>query len=1061
MIKRFTLLFLMVMVAIATTYAQSEVRGVVTGSDDGLGVPGVSVVVKGTTNGVSTNVEGQYVIKNVPSNSTLVFSAVGYISREVNVTSRTTVDVVLTLDEKHLDEIVVIGYGTVSADKHVGSSIQINADKISTRPNTNALNAVIGAAPGIQTTVAGGAPGSAPSIRVRGFGSINASNDALYVVDGVPFSGGSSNINPDDIESISILKDASTTAIYGSRGANGVVLITTKRGKEGKNNLNFHGSYGTITRGLPEYETVNAQQYYPLMWEAYRNTLHYGNKLPMDISNKIAAGTLSSHNGANYSSIYSLLGYNPFNVPNNQIVTPEGVLNPNARLLYPEDLNWEKAVQNGGKKRQNYNLTYDGGTSKSNYFASFGYTKDEGFIQKSELERWTGRVNATSQATNWLKLGINLSGTLRDSRGATSYSGSSYVNPFYYTRYAGPIYPVHAHDPNTGEYLRDANGQKIYDMGDRRVFSPGRHAIWENKLNEIMRTQGSIGARTFATAKILPGLTATTNLTLDYQTINEREFNNSVLGDGAPAGRAYNEFNSTRSITWNQILEYEKNIGKNNFTLLGGHESYSLKYNYLRGGRNGQVVDGVIELINFSEVLSLSAYEDNHAVESYFSRLNWDNDGKYMASLSLRRDGNSRFAPSVRWATFWSVGGGYNIVKENFFNVPWVDVLKFRSSYGLVGNDNSIGTTGSLQYYPYHSLYTLGRNNAGIPGFTQANIPNINLTWETAKNFDIGVDFALFKRKLSGSLEYFDRVTDGLIFGVPVPFQNGSALSNTGFEVLTNIGSLYNRGVELQLNGQVLSKKNFGYDVTLNVTTFKNQITKMPENQELIQSGTKAYTVGRSIYDFYLREYAGVDQETGAALYKTNVLTENTSIVNGDTLTTQIGEANYRFNNASSIPDFYGSMNHNFRFYGFNLGVLFTYQVGGKVYDSIYGNLMHSGSYGDAMHVDILNRWTGSGRSTEVPRLDNGQNSNLSGGSTRWLTSASYLQLNNVILGYTLPKSAISKINAKNVYVYVTGENLLLLSARKGMNVSGNFNGTVDNSYSFNKVFTGGIKIGF
>jgi TonB-linked SusC/RagA family outer membrane protein len=1056
MIKRFTLLLLTIMVSIGTIYAQVEVKGVVTGSDDGLGVPGVSVVVKGTTNGVSTDVEGKYVIRNTPSNGTLVFSAVGYITREVNIANRTSIDVVLALDEKHLEEVVVIGYGTVSADKHVGSSAQINADKISTRPNANALNAVIGAAPGVQTTVASGAPGSAPAIRVRGFGSINASNDALYVVDGVPYSGGTSNLNPDDIESISILKDASTTAIYGSRGANGVVMITTKRGKEGKQNLNFHGSYGTITRGLPEYETVNAQQYYPLMWESYRNSLHYGStRLPLDIANQIASGTLTSHNGTNYSSIANLLGYNPFNVPNNQIVGTDGTLNPNAKLLYPEDLDWEKAVQNGGKSRQNYNLTYDGGTAKNSYFASFGYTKDEGFIQKSSLERWTGRVNATSQATSWLKLGINLSGTYRDGRGASSYDGSTYVNPFYYTRFAGPIYPIHAHDPNTGEYILDANGNKIYDMGDKRPFSPGRHSIWENSLNEIVRNQAAIGARTFATVQILPGLKATTNLTLDYQTVNEREFNNPVLGDGAPAGRAYNEFNATRSVTWNQILEYEKNIGKNNFTLLGGHESYAYKYNYLRGGRNGQVVDGVIELINFSEVLSLSAYERDHTIESYFSRLNWDNDGKYMASVSLRRDGNSRFAPAVRWANFWSLGGAYNIVKENFFNVPWVDVLKFRASYGQVGNDGGLG------YYPYHALYTLGRNNAGIPGFTQANIPNVNITWETAKNFDIGVDFALFNRRLSGSLEYFDKVTDGLIFGVPVPFQNGSSTGSGGFEIDTNIGSLFNRGVEIQLNGQVVNTKNFGYDVTLNATSFKNRITKMPDSQKLIQSGTKAYMEGRSIYDFYLREYAGIDDETGAALYKSNTLTANSRIVKGDTLTTQIGEANYRFNNVSSIPDVYGSMNHNFRFYGFNLGVLFTYQIGGKVYDSAYGSLMNSGSYGNAMHVDILKRWTGAGTSTEIPRLDNAQNANFSGGSTRWLTSASYLQLNNVTLGYTVPSSITNRINAKNLQVYVSGENLFLLSGRKGMNVTGNFNGTVDNTYTFNKIFTGGVKIGF
>lgn len=1056
MIKRITLLLVMVFMGVGLTYGQSEVRGVVTSVDDGFGVPGVSVVVKGTTAGVQTDASGNYVIRNVQAGATLVFKAVGFITQEIPVNGRATINVSLQSDEKMLEEVLVIGYGTVSADKHVGSSVQISGDKIGGRPTANALNAVIGAAPGVQTTSPGGAPGSAPEIRIRGFGSINASNSALYVVDGVPFSGGSANINPDDVESISILKDASTTAIYGSRGANGVVLITTKKGKQGKNNLNFHASAGTISRGLPEYETVDAMQYYPLMWEAYRNTLMYGaTRIPQEFANQIASGTLTSYNGSNYSGIHSLLRYNPFNVANNQIVDANGNLNPNARLLYPEDLDWASAIQTGGKSRQNYSLTYDGGANKSNYFASFGYTKEEGYLMNSSLERWTGRVNAESQATNWLKVGLNVNGTFRLGNGATTYSGSSFVNPFYYSRYAGPIYPIHAHDPNTGEYILDGDGNKTYDRGDTRPYSSGRHAIWENELNARVVNQSALGARTFASVTLLPGLKGTTNLSLDYQTVNDREFNNSIIGDGAPAGRAFNEFNGTRSVTWNQILEYEKNVGKNNFVLLGGHESYALRYNYMRGGRSGQVVDGVIELVNFSEVLSLTAYEDNHTVESYFSRLNWDNDGKYMGSVSLRRDGNSRFAPDVRWANFWSVGGAYNIVKENFFNVPWVNVLKLRASYGQVGNDAGIG------YYPYHSLYTLGRNNAGVPGFTQSNIPNRDLTWETGKNFDVGVDFGLFNRKLTGTIEYFNRVTDGLIFGVPVAFQNGGTTSASGFSINKNIGSLYNKGIEIQLNGSIIDTKDFSYDATLNFTTFKNQITKMPDDQPLIISGSKAYSVGHSIYDFYLREYKGVDEETGLALYKTDRITGNTRVVGNDTLTTVIGEANMRYTGHSSIPDFYGSMNHTLKYKGFTLGVLFTYQIGGYVYDTGYASLMHTGSYGSAMHVDILGRWTDNNTTGNIPRLDQARTADLAGGSTRWITSASYFQLNNVSLSYDLPKSVLGAIKAQRASIYVTGENLYLGSARVGLDVTGSFNGTVDNSYNFNKVFTGGVRLGF
>lgn len=1054
MIKRITLLFVMVIIGLNLAYAQTEVSGVVKAADDGLGVPGVSVMVKGSTNGVSTDASGNYVIRNVPSGATLVFKAVGFESQEVAVNGKTTVNVTLKSDERMLEEVLVIGYGTISADKHVGASAQIGADKIALRPTANALNAVIGAAPGVQATSAGGAPGSAPSIRVRGFGSINASNDALYVVDGVPYDAGSSNINPDDIETISVLKDASTTAIYGSRGANGVVMITTKKGKTGKQNFNFHASAGVIARGLPEYDLVNAEEYYPLQWEAYRNALAYGQKIPMNIANQIASGQLDSYNGSSYKGIYSMLNYNPFNVPNNQIVGVDGKLNPAAKLLYPEDLDWASAVENGGKSRQNYNLSYDGGTNKNNYYASLGYTKEEGFIQKSSLERWTGRLRAESQVTKFLKLGANLSGTYRLGSGPSSFSGSTYINPFFYTRFAGPIFPIHLHNAD-GTYALDGNGNKQYDRGDLRPFSGGRHSIWENELDETLVTRSAIGGRTFATINILKDLKFTTNLSMDYETINTREFDNAVLGDGAPSGRAYNQFDGTRSITWNQLLEYEKNVGKNNFNFLLGHEAYQYKYNYLRGGRSGQVVDGVIELVNFSEVLSLSAYENNYRIESYFSRLNWDHDGKYMGSVSFRRDGNSRFAPDVRWANFWSLGGAWNIKKESFFNAPDIDILKLRASYGQVGNDAGVG------YYPYHALYQLGYNNNGVPGFLQQNIPNPELTWETGKNFDIGVDFGFFNKRLTGSLEYFNRVTDGLIFGVPVPFQNGGLTGSGGFSINKNIGSLYNRGIELSLNGRVVKSGDFTYDATLNLTSFKNQITKMPDDQPLIINGTKAYEVGRSIYDFYLREYAGVDAESGQALYKTNQITANTKIVNGDTLTTVIGEANYRFSGESSIPKFYGSLNNNFRYKGFSLGVLFTFQVGGKVYDSVYGSLMHSGTYGNSMHKDILGRWTEENKNSNIPRLDNARTADFGGGSTRWLTSASYFQLNNITLGYDIPASWAKAIQAKNAQIYVTGENLYLGSARRGMNVTGSFNGTVDNSYNFNKVYTAGIKVGF
>lgn len=1039
-------------------HAQTVVKGVITSKGDGSLLPGVSILVKGTNVGSVTDKDGKFSISVNNGTATLIISSIGFVKTEIPVNNRNVINISLEEDAQLLNEVMVVGYGTVNKATHVGSSAQISALDIAKRPVSNALNALVGAAPGIQTTMAGGAPGSAPAIRVRGFGSLSASNSALYVVDGVPFDASTATLNPDDIETMSVLKDASTTAIYGSRGANGVIMITTKKGKEGRSNFNINASAGVISRGLPEYETVTAQQYYPLMWEAYRNNLAYGSsKIPLADAGSIAAGLTTTYGGKSYTGIADLLGlgYNPFNVARNQIVDANGVMNPNASLLYPEDLNWAKAIQRGGQNRQNYTINYDGGTAKTTHFVSIGYTKEQGYLLKSDLERFTGRISVDQQATKWLKTGLNLNGSYsRSNIDAGSDGGTSFINPFYISRYIAPIYPVYKHDPTTGAYTLDVNGNKIYDMGDSRPYSSGRHTVWENELNDRKQVRGTVGARTYATVTILPGLKATTNVSFDLQDTHYRTYDNPIIGDGAPAGRAYHYLYRTTSSTFNQLLEYDKTIGKHHFTVLGGHENYQYKYNYEVGARSGIIVDGITELPNFATVLSVSSYEDNYTIESFFSRASYDFDKKYIINASVRRDGNSRFSSDVRWANFYSLGGAYNIERESFFNVPWIDMLKLRASYGIVGNDGGLG------YYPYQALYTLGRNNNAEPGFTQASIANNALTWETAKNFDIGVDFSIFKGRLSGSAEYFNRVTDGLIFSVPLALANGGTTSG-GFSINKNIGSLYNKGFELQLTGDVVRKGDFTYSATLNWTTFKNQITKMPESQQLIQSGTKAYSVGRSIYDFYLREFYGVDQETGVALYRTNAMTTNAKIIGADTVTTVLSEANYRYSGVSSIPKFYGSMNHNFSYKGISLGIQFTYQVGGKIYDSAYGSLMHGGTYGTAMHVDALNRWQKPGDIATVPRLDAGNVANLSGGSTRWLTDASYFMLNNVNLTYRLPATLLAPIGAKEASIYFAGENLGLLSARKGMNVTGSFNGTVDNTYNFNRVVSLGAKLRF
>lgn len=1052
----FSMLFILTCL-LSVSFAQSrQVRGKVTSASDGAPISGVSVAVVGTSTATQTDEEGAYEIA-VSEGGALSFTSVGYASERVQVGSQSTLNVSLTSLETSLDEVVVVAYGTVQKHAHVGSSAQIDASEFENRPLTNVTDALVGSAPGVQGTLSGGAPGSGASIRVRGFGSINASNDPLYVIDGIPYDAKTANINPDDVESISVLKDAATTALYGSRGANGVIMVTTKKGKVNQNNFSVNASAGLVRRGLPEYNRIDAFDYYPLMWESLKNSLVSAG-VPDDVARSIAAGKTTSYDGETYSGIYEQLGYNPFNVANDAIVDENGVLNPNAALLYGDDLDWAKAIQQGGRQRQSYGISYDGGSDKTTYYANLGYTNDQGYLLKSDLKRVVGRLNVNTQATDWLRGGLNLNANYSTNKFDNAEdANTSIINPFYVSRYIGPIYPIHQHDPATGEYVLDKDGQKQYDFGDKRPFTPGRNTIFENQMDTQNDTRSSFGGRTFLEFQILPQLKATTNIGMDIQDQHERLYDNPLVGDGAPAGRAYQYFYRTTSYTWNQLLEYNQTFGKHNVNVMAGHENYSYKYNYLSGSRSEMIVEGITELPNFASILGTNSYENNRTIESYFGRATYDYDSKYVLNGSLRRDGNSRFHKDFRWATFWSIGGAWNISEEDFIDQDKINFLKLRASYGTVGNDADIGN------YAYQALYTLGRNNADNPGLTQRSLPNDSITWETSKNFDIGVDFEVLDRRLRGSVEYFDRKTDGLIFSVPVPLMHGGIVNVEPYyhTIDRNIGNMYNKGVELTLTADVVREGDFKYATTLNLTHLKNKITKMPSGQPLIQNGTKGLSVGHSIYDFYMREFYGVDPDNGDALYRTNSQTDNTRIIGNDTVTNVLGEANYRYVGKTAIPDLYGSMKHDFGYKGFSLSLMFTFQLGGHIYDGGYASLMSAGSYGYSKHVDMMGRWQQAGDMTDIPRMDASATSDLNGQSTRFLTSASYLNLNTVVLGYNLPQSVLSAVNMKDCYVYLSGENLGLLSARKGMNVVGTFEGTVNNTYNFSKLFTVGTRIKF
>jgi len=1042
------ILYLIILVLVSGSFFQAQaqertVTGTVTSADDALPLPGVSVVVKGTTFGTTTDVDGNYSLTVPASATTLVYSFIGMAPREINIEGRSTVDVALASDVLGIEEVIVTAYGTAKKGAFTGSATQINASKIENRPISNLTSVIEGASPGIQVTAGSGQPGQSQDIRVRGFGSYSASNDPLYVVDGVQFSGSISSINPNDIESITILKDASSTALYGNKAANGVVLITTKKGKPGQGQFSVNASYGVITRAQPEYEMIDAFDYYPIMWEAYRNGIAVpGVDDPADVTAANQEAT---------DVIFDELGeYNPFNVPDDQIVDINGNINPSAAYKgdYKEAVDWLAALEQRGQ-RQNIDMNYSGGTEKMDYYVSVGYLFEEGFIIESDLRRFAGRANVNYQATDWLKTGFNVNGANRTLNWAQTGSTSTFVNPIRFTRGIGSIYPVWELDRTTGEYILDDYGNRQFDIYDTRAggASSGRHCIAEIRWDQDTDVTSTIGGKTYAEFTFLKDFKFTLNGSLDQRFYYNTFYNNPLIGDGAPGGRAYKTYTRRNSVNFNQLLTYKRSFGVHNLDVVMGHESYEYTYNYLSGARTQQIADDNTELINYVTITRSNSYQDSYSTEGYFGRINYDFDSRYYLTASYRRDGSSKFAQQSRWGDFWSVGLSWRLDQESFIqDIAFIDLLKLRASYGEVGNDAGIG------YYASQGLYSLGYNNLAEPGIIQDKLAAEALVWESNNSFDLALEFGLANRVI-GTIEFYHRISENLLFDVPLPLSSGLDSKTE------NIGALFNRGIEFGIAVDVIKSQGLVWNLGVNLSTLRNEFTRLPQDE--IIDGSKKLMVGHSIYDYWLREWYGVDPDDGAALYRAeDVEASSVRIIGADTLTTDINNAKYKYS-GTAIPDLWGSITSNLSFKGFELGFMFTYQIGGLVLDYNYQSCMSSGTYGTGYSVDILNRWQEPGDITDVPRMDDSQTSNFNATSTRWLTDASFLNLRNLILSYEIPKNLAGRLGMSAATIYFSGENLFLINARKGMNVQQNFSGTTSNVFTPNRIITVGLNVNF
>lgn len=976
--------------------------------------------------------------------STAVLFFVGGHLVEAQKTKRDTIP-----QDTKIDEIVVVAYGSQKRETMVGSNTEVKAKQFADRPITSIGQALDGASAGVKVSTGTGQPGSSPSIQIRGIGSYGISTSPLYVVDGTIYTGSLAAINPNDIASFNILKDAASTSLYGSAAANGVVLITTKSGRKGKDAFNFSMSTGAVGRSIPEYDRVNVYQYYPLVWESIRNGR----------MTSVPGTTMADANAyATAQLISGVLKTNVFNVPDNQLVV-NGVLNPDAKLKYT-DLDWQKPLMNTGF-RQNYELNYSGGSNTTTYFSSVGYTNETGYLIKSDFERFTARLKVDSQVKSWLKLGTSISGV--SSNGNNSVDGadnnSAYINPYRWTRTMGPIYSPYAHDPTTFATLYDKAGNIVYDAGSARGAdaAAGRNVIQETLLNKDLSKNYYIISRAYAEIKVDPYLTLSTNAGYDIRNNRRSTYGNKIIGDAAPGGSAEKYSFTEQTFTWNQLLNYKRKFGDHNFEFLLGHENYKYMYEYLYGYKKGQIVDDNDELVNFVTPSSLTSRTDNYRKEGVFSRLNYDYKSKYLLSGSIRWDGSSRFDKDVRWDSFWSLGVGWRLKGEEFLsNSNLISELKLRGSYGEVGND------GTNSYYMYKSTYTLGYNNAQEPGILFGFLADPTITWEANKQTDVGIDFGFLNNRITGSVEYYNRVTEDLIFPVPLPVSAGVP-DNT---ISRNVGTMYNRGFEFSINADVIKTQNFTWNINANASTLKNQITELSNGITEIINGTKKISVGHSIYDYWLRQWYGVDPADGSPLFLAADAYANTTAadirtVNGQKVTTNFNKAKYDYS-GTAIPDLFGSFGTSITYKQWSLSALFTYQLGGKTYDSNYAALMSSYSQGGALSTDILDRWTTPGQITDVPALNSSTyTSSNAGNSSRWLVSSDFLTFRQATLSYSFSPETLSQLGVSGLRILVSGENIWSKTARKGLEPSQAFNGTASNRYTPARVVTIGFNVSF
>ena len=1048
--KRIMLFLACLFTMVSVALAQSRVTGVVTSAEDGEPVVGASVLVKGTTLGTITDIDGKFALTAVPSSAkTLVISYVGMKTTEVAI--RSNVKVTLSADAEVLDDVIVVAYGTAKKSSFTGSAANVDNKKLEMRPITSVTNGLEGQATGVLMTSASGQPGSSASIRIRGYGSINASSTPLYVVDGVPYDGSLSSINPSDIESMTILKDASAGALYGARGANGVVMITTKQGKAGKTNVTWRSTIGWSERAQDPYDMCDQKEFVQLTYEAIRNGLVYNSGYTWEAAEAAARANLggSSYLGGTAGELY-----NPFkNYTFATLINPTtGKVQEDATAAWDEQ--WMDNLLRTGFRHE-HQFQMNGGNDKTKYMASLAYLNEQGILDTTGFQRYNGRANVSSDVTDWFSANLNI-GLSQSTQNYSDYSGSSTSNPWYSAQFVSPLFPVYLRDLS-GNLILDENGEKQLDYGEDgrpgsyNDFNP-RGGLTMDKANidndaASVRTGLTFGGNSDKLGAF-KGLKLALTFGADYRNQSAMSYMNMYHGNQAKAGGLLSkEETRTLSYTFNQLLTYARSFGKHNLDLLAGHEFYSYNYKYVSAAKTN-LVDGIYELRPATTIYDADSYSQDYRIESWMGRINYNFDDKYYLSASIRTDGSSRFHKDNRWGTFWSLGGNWRVSKEAFMqNVKWVSNLNFKVSYGEQGND-AIGT-----YYAWQSLYSLSYANGNNIGGFISTLENKEISWEKNANLNVGIEASLFDNRLNVNVEYYNKKTKDMLLEYPMALSTGFS----GYDA--NVGDMRNSGVEMELKGSVIRTKDFEWNLSWMGSTTSNKVLHLTAESPEIISGIYSIKEGQTLNTFYASKSAGVDPATGAQLYWAYDKDEDGNITN-EYITSDYSKANSsKYYLGSRIPDLYGSIGTDLNWKGLTLSVLTTYSIGGKIYDSLYAGSMQNMYYNTNWNKHALRRWTQPGDVTDVPRIE------VAGSHASYLDTylidASYFAIKNVTLSYQLPKSWMRAARLSGVRVFASCDNLALFTHLQGMDPQYSFSGSTSYAYTPNRTYSVGLEVNF